>query len=153
MTSSYQDQASTAVANVTPSDPVILYDDVCGFCNRFVQFVLKHDQTKEMKFAGLAGAFANGVRARHPRVRGYDSVLLVWRVGAVELVSARSRAVADILRYLGGGWAVIGTLIGAVPVAIADRAYAVFAGNRHRILGRPSRCTLPALDQRDRFLR
>ena len=41
----------------SPSDLVLLYDGLCGFCDRMVQFILKHDPGGAMRFAPLQGAY------------------------------------------------------------------------------------------------
>jgi predicted DCC family thiol-disulfide oxidoreductase YuxK len=42
----------------TPANPVLLYDGVCGLCNRLVQFVLKKDRKAQFQFASLQSAYA-----------------------------------------------------------------------------------------------
>ena len=37
---------------------ILLYDGECGFCNFWVQWVLKNDQKKEIQFSPLQGDFA-----------------------------------------------------------------------------------------------
>ena len=41
-----------------PANPVLLYDGVCGLCNRLVQFVLKHDTDARFRFASLQSNYA-----------------------------------------------------------------------------------------------
>ncbi|PYS45149.1 MAG: thiol-disulfide oxidoreductase, partial [Acidobacteria bacterium] len=33
-----------------PSNPIVLYDGVCGLCNRAVQFLLKRDRHDRLRF-------------------------------------------------------------------------------------------------------
>ena len=47
------------------SNPIILYDGVCGLCNRLVQFVLKHDSQDRFRFASLQSDFAAQFLRRH----------------------------------------------------------------------------------------
>ena len=35
------------------ANPIILYDGVCGLCNRLVQFLLTHDREGRLRFAAL----------------------------------------------------------------------------------------------------
>src|SRR6516165_8782358 len=44
--------------------PIILYDGLCGLCNRFNQFVLKRDRKDLFRFAPLQSSFASGVLIR-----------------------------------------------------------------------------------------
>jgi predicted DCC family thiol-disulfide oxidoreductase YuxK len=137
----------------TPADgPVLLYDGVCGFCNRAVQFVLARDRRGTMRFAPLQGDFAVGVLARHPECRGIDSLILVEPAHpAGERIAVRSAALLGLAAYLGGPWRAA-TLLRIVPRAIRDWAYDRFASVRYRVFGRFDSCPLPSADQRTRFL-
>ena len=45
--------------------PIILYDGVCGLCNRLVKFVLKRDQEDRFRFAKLQSNFARELLQQH----------------------------------------------------------------------------------------
>ena len=51
------------------SNPIILYDGVCGLCNRLVKFLLNHDKDGRLRFASLQSEFAEKVLRRH----GFDA--------------------------------------------------------------------------------
>ena len=51
---------------------LILYDGVCGLCNRFVQFVLRHDARGRFWFCALQDPLAGRILASH----GLDSASL-----------------------------------------------------------------------------
>jgi predicted DCC family thiol-disulfide oxidoreductase YuxK len=131
---------------------VLLYDGLCGFCDRVVQFVLARDRKGTMKFAPLQGAYALGVLSRHPAMQNVDSLVLVRVSEGTETVVAQSEAVADILRYLGGVWSLLGALMRIVPRFVADAGYAAFARIRYRVFGRYNACPIPAPAQRARFI-
>ena len=131
---------------------VLLYDGLCGFCDRVVQFVLAHDRRGTMKFAPLQGAYALSVLSRHPDMQNIDSLVLVRVSDGIETVTAQSAAVADILRYLGGGWSGIAALMRVVPRFVADTGYAAFAAIRYRVFGKYDSCPIPTPEQRARFI-
>ena len=58
-------------------EPVLLYDGLCGFCDRAVRFVLRFDTQGVMRFAPLQGEFAALVIGRHLPLREVDSLILV----------------------------------------------------------------------------
>ena len=105
-----------------------------------------------MKFAPLQGAFALSVLSRHPHMQTVDSLLLVRGSGANETVVAKSEAVAEILRYLGGGWSVAAGLMRIVPRFLGDAAYTAFAAIRYRVFGKYDSCPIPTPAQRARFI-
>lgn len=132
--------------------PVLLYDGLCGFCDRAVQFVLARDPGGPMRFAPLQGAYARAVVARHPALAGVDSLILVESSAAgVERVAVRSEGALRVAHYLGGGWR-IAALLRIVPRAARDWAYDLFARHRYRVWGRHAACPLPAAGQRARFI-
>jgi len=135
------------------SDPILLYDGHCGFCNGTVQFILARDPNGRMRFAPLQGEFAQRVITQHPELRGVDSLILVEREGqgGPERVTVRSKAVLAIARYLGGWWRTAAVL-GLVPRPVRDWVYDAFARHRYRCFGRYDRCPAPRAEVRSRFL-
>ncbi len=136
-----------------PAGPVLLYDGLCGFCNRTVQFVLAHDRRGVLRFAPLQGEFARQVQARHPELAGVDSLILVEpdmaRHG--ERVFVRSAGALRVAQYLGGPWRMT-TALHIVPRVVRDWAYDLFARHRSRWFGRYETCPLPSPEQRARFI-
>jgi predicted DCC family thiol-disulfide oxidoreductase YuxK len=132
--------------------PVLLYDGLCGFCDGTVQFILRHDRRKTLRFATLQGDFARGVMERHPELVGVDSLVLVERDSSgTERVHVRSSGALRVARYLGGAWHVARGLA-IVPPFIRDFAYDAFARIRYRVFGRFDSCPIPTPEQRARFI-
>ena len=134
--------------------PVLFYDGECALCTRSVRFVLRHEGRGTLRFASLEGAFARSVLARHPGLQGLDTV--VWYEpageGRPERLLTRSAAVLEVLRYVGGGWKVLGRVAAAVPASLRDAAYRAVARHRRRLFGRADKCALPPPAARHRFL-
>lgn len=136
------------------ASPVVLYDGVCGLCNRLVQFSLKRDARHQLRFASLQSDFACEILERHGRdPRDLDTVYLVDNCGGPnQQLLARSDAVIALLRILGGGWRVMAAISCLVPRSLRDWIYGVIARNRYRIFGKNDSCFLPPADYRERFL-
>ena len=83
--------------------PVVLYDGVCGLCNRLVRFILRRDPAGLFQFASLQSAMAADILARHGADAGdLDTVyVVVNRGGEAEELLARSEAAIFILMHLG----------------------------------------------------
>lgn len=133
------------------TDPVLLYDGLCGFCDGTVQFVLRRDPGGALRFAPLQGSTAAGILERHPGLRGVDSLVLVRNEGGNETAAVRSEAVLGIASYLGGAWKLT-AVFRIVPRPLRDWAYALFARFRYRLFGRYDSCPVPTPDVRSRFL-
>lgn len=132
--------------------PVLLYDGVCGVCNRSVQAILRHDRRGTLRFAALDSDFARGVVERHPGLAGIDSMVFVQDPGRPdERVSVRSAAGLKVVGYLGGPFRIL-LAARIIPASLRDRLYDGFAAARYRFGGRHDTCPLPAPDVRARFL-
>jgi len=134
--------------------PILLYDGVCGLCNRSVQFILRHDKAAAFRFASLQSSFAAPVLARHgANPSDLDTVYLLTNCEQPgESLLPRSEAVLFVLGRLGGFWRIVALLFRCIPRAVDDWAYRRVAHNRYRIFGRYETCPLPTEDTRARFL-
>jgi predicted DCC family thiol-disulfide oxidoreductase YuxK len=136
------------------SNPVILYDGVCGLCNRLVQFVLKHDSQDRFRFASLQTDFAARVLRRHGAApEDLDTVYLVLDHALPgERLASRSDAAVVILRELGGGWSLLGLAIRVFPGWLRNWGYNLVARNRYRFFGKFDSCPVPDEKVRRKFL-
>src|SRR6478672_9370425 len=104
------------------ANPVLLYDGVCGLCNRLIQFVLKHDRKAQFRFASLQSAYAARILLGHNLDPGdLDTVYHVEESGA--RMSVRSDAVISILRELGGFWKAVAVALRLFPKSFRDWGY------------------------------
>jgi predicted DCC family thiol-disulfide oxidoreductase YuxK len=133
--------------------PIILYDGVCGLCNRLNRLVLARDPSGRFRFAALQSALAGEILARHGRDPGdLDTLWVVLAHGRPgERLLAKSDAVLWILHELGGAWRAAGALR-IVPRGMRDRGYDLVARTRYRLFGRSDACPLPDPVHRARFL-
>jgi predicted DCC family thiol-disulfide oxidoreductase YuxK len=134
--------------------PIMLYDGVCGLCNRLVQFILRRDRGGIFRFASLQSALAAGILTRHGADAGdLDTVYVGVNFGeAGELLLARSDAVLFVLAQLGGICRAVGILFEILPRALRDFFYDFVSRRRYRVFGRSETCILPAVEDRSRFL-
>jgi predicted DCC family thiol-disulfide oxidoreductase YuxK len=135
------------------SNPIVLYDGVCGLCNRLVQFLLQRDTNDRFRFASLQSAFANNLLTHHGLdPHDLDTVYVVQDHGQPnERLLARSDAILFMLKQLGGLWKVAG--VGHVlPRSFRDVIYKVVARNRYRVFGKHESCMLPESRHRQKFL-
>lgn len=141
------------VASVGPH-PILLYDGVCGLCNRLNQFVLRYDSEGTFRFASLQSPLAERILSRHgANASELDTVYVVVNYNQPnELLLPRSDAVIFVLKQLAGIWRSAGILLGCLPRWFRDWAYRLVARYRYRIFGRYDSCPLPSPEHRGRFL-
>jgi predicted DCC family thiol-disulfide oxidoreductase YuxK len=134
--------------------PILLYDGVCGLCNRFVQFILRRDRNAVFRFASLQSALAARILARHgANPSDLDTVYVVVHPNAKnEYLLFRSDAVLFVLKQLGGLGRLGAFLLQLPPKFLRDWAYNIVARHRYRVFGRSDVCTPPRNQDRGRFL-
>ena len=156
------DRLATAKGSlVASSSNLVLYDGVCGLCNRMVRFLLRIDRRKVLSFAPLQGPTAARLAERHgfPLAGSGDagasalrSMVYVRNFGLKrERAYLRSDAVLRALGDVGGLWWLV-SLLRVVPRFLRDAVYDWVARNRYRWFGKHDSCPLPPPEQRGRFL-
>jgi len=131
-----------------PPHAVILFDGVCNFCNRSVNFVIRRDKRGYFCFAPLQTANGGEIARRY----GIDPEQLETFV-LVENGRAyrKSGGALRVGRRLGGLYALAFGLI-AVPPFVRDWFYDWFARRRYRWFGKRDECMVPTPEVRERFL-
>jgi len=134
--------------------PILLYDGVCGLCNRFVRFILRRDRNAVFRFASLQSAFAVPILTRHgSSPTALDTVYVVVNHELPEeYLLSRSGAVLFVLKQLAGPWRALASLLQLLPKSLRDAVYNGVARRRYRIFGRSEVCMLPPDQDRSRFL-
>ena len=125
--------------------PVLFFDGECGFCDRAIRFSMAHDPHGRLYAATLAGETARAALTPFREMLvGVDSTVLYLPATATRAASVQihSDAALTVLRILGGGWTVLGTLGLIVPRWIRDGAYKAFAKRRFQLFGRVEACQL-----------
>ena len=127
---------------------ILLYDGVCGLCDRFVSWVSAIDREHHFHFAPLQGKTAAAARERFPEIPpGLDTVVLLEG----ERVYLRSRAVFRVWALLPFPWPLL-SVLRFLPVCLTDPFYGLVARVRYRLSGGAASCRLPAPEDRHRFL-
>lgn len=135
-----------------PGRHLLLYDGVCGLCDRSVQFSLGHDRAGRFLYAPLQGETARQLAARLPLPTELETVVLITDPGTPrERVYLKSDAILIVLRHLGGFWRALSWLR-LIPRPLRNAAYDFVAARRYRWFGRFDTCRLPAPGTAERFL-
>src|SRR5215813_5515325 len=134
-------------------DSVLLYDGVCGFCNRTVQIILDRDKRGTLRFAALQSDYGKSVVNRHQILKDVDSLAFIEISAETgkERVFVRSTAVLRIAAYLGGLWKLL-LIAYLIPRPLRDVMYDLFAKFRYSIFGKLESCRIPSTEDRSRFL-
>jgi predicted DCC family thiol-disulfide oxidoreductase YuxK len=118
-----------------------------GFCNRSVQFILRHERQHDLSFVTRNSELGKGLRRTH----GLESVeSMLWIEGGK--VFAESGAVMKAAGYLGGWWRRLAVVDSFCPSYILNGVYKFIAKNRRRFSSKAAVCLSPTPEQRNRFL-
>lgn len=128
--------------------PVLLFDGVCNLCNGSVQWVLMHDAKAQFRFAALQSDTGQMLLRQFGLAPAQlDTVVLV----AGDRVFLRSDAPLEIVRRLGGGWALL-YVFKVLPRPLRNAVYDWVARHRYRWFGRQETCMLPRPEWKGRFV-
>ena len=132
---------------------LLLYDGVCGLCDRFVRFVLARDRRGRFRFAAMQSPVGRRLLLAH----GGDPERLETVYVVVDYASEtprilnRSAAALFVFDQLGLPWRLV-TVLRRAPAAWLDWLYDRVAAHRYRVFGRHAACPVPSPEHRDRFL-
>ena len=130
-----------------PDDDVILFDGVCVFCSRWVDFVVARDVDKRFRFTTIQSPYG----ARLARTLGIDpgdpDTNAVIHGGKAFMQSDAALTVLSTLpRWR---WA---RALFSVPKPLRDAVYRLVARNRYKIFGKYDACMVPDADLRARVI-
>ena len=139
---------------MTDAPVIVVYDGVCGLCNRLNRFLIARDRNDVFRLASLQSVVAHSLLQRHGLLAdNLDTFYLVVDAGSPrERIFSRSEAVVEIMRRLGPPWSAVGGVFALLPRFLRDWHYNQVAKNRYRIFGHYDVCPLPAEKDRRKFI-
>ena len=125
----------------------VIYDGDCGFCNHWVQWILKNDLKDQFMFAALQSDFGQEFLKERGLETKQLSTLYLWKPQSFYL--KKSEAALKIASILGGKYSFIGYL-SFVPKFISDFVYDKISENRKKLA--TNTCFLPNEKERAKFV-
>jgi predicted DCC family thiol-disulfide oxidoreductase YuxK len=128
--------------------PIILFDGVCNFCNKWVSFLIKQDKKKIFRFAALQSAAGQRLQQKYNLPVGtMDSFIFIEKDKAY----LASTAGLQLNKHLPMYWRWM-QVFWIVPKFIRDKVYSIIARNRYKLFGKKDTCMIPTPELRSRFL-
>ena len=130
------------------NNPIILFDGVCNFCNGAVNFTIKRDKKRTLKFAPLqSDAGQQLLRQFNLSTNQFNSFVFIEK----GVVYTQSTAALKVSKYLTTFWPLLQGFI-IVPAFIRDGIYNFIAKNRYKWFGKKEQCMMPTTAIKERFL-
>lgn len=130
------------------SNPIILFDGVCNFCNSSVNFVIERDKKSVIKFAALQSEAGQLLLQQFSLPTGEFNSFILIEAGKVYTAST---AALKVSKYLAKLWPMLYGFI-IVPKFLRDGIYKWIAKNRYKWFGKKDQCMIPSPEVHDRFL-
>ncbi|WP_422362366.1 thiol-disulfide oxidoreductase DCC family protein [Reichenbachiella sp.] len=129
-------------------DNLILYDGICKFCNRSVNFILKHESQAELIFTPLQSNFGQSILKEYNLPLDYTDSLLFVSKGEIYSHAQAGLKIASFLK-IPWRWLIVFEVL---PSIFTDFIYRFIAKHRYKLMGQAETCLLPPSEARDRFL-
>lgn len=127
--------------------PVLLFDGVCNYCNRMVNFAIRNDKKGKIKFSPLQSEAGQTLRSTFNVPAKADTIILIDKGKAFTY----ARAAIRVSKYLDWPAKMLYALI-IVPRFISQPVYKWIARNRYKWWGKRDSCMIPAAEVKERFL-
>jgi predicted DCC family thiol-disulfide oxidoreductase YuxK len=126
---------------------IILFDGVCNFCNRMVNFAIRNDKKAKLKFAALQSDAGQRLTKDFAIPPTADTIVFIEKGKAYTYANASIR----ICKYLDWPAKLLYAFI-IVPSFISQPFYKWIARNRYKWFGKKEECMVPTAEVRERFI-
>lgn len=125
----------------------MLFDGVCNFCNRMVNFAIRNDPKAKLRFAPLQSAAGQALKEQYGVSPDADTIVFIENGKSYTY----ARAAIRVCRYLRWPARMLYMFV-VVPRFISQPVYKWIARNRYKWFGKKDTCMIPTPEVRSRFL-
>lgn len=127
--------------------PILLFDGVCNYCNRLVNFAIRNDKKAKLRFAPLQSGTGSQLIEQYNIDPSADTIVFIVNGKAYTYAKAAVR----VCKYLDWPAKALYAFI-IVPAFISQPFYKWIARNRYKWFGKKETCMIPTPEVRARFL-
>ena len=136
------------IAEKSKTQPIVLFDGLCHFCDHSVQFILKRNSAKNLLFSSLQSeSVKEFLRDKPSEFQSIDSILYVYQ----NKIFTKSSAALKIAKELNAAWFLL-SVFWIVPKFIRDFFYDNFSKKKYQWFGKKEFCSIPSEEEKDRFI-
>ena len=125
----------------------LFYDGECGFCNFWVEWILKNDHKDQFLFASLQSNFGQAFLKERGLNLNEFSTLYLWK--PEEFYLTKSDAVFKIAGIIGGKYKLL-SYLSFLPKFLRNPFYDLISKNRQKLANQ--KCYMPTQEERAKFL-
>ena len=138
---------SENTSNIKLTNPIVLFDGVCNFCNTSVKFILAYNREENLHFAPLQSNFGKQLLEQYGLSSQNINTVVFIENGEVFTKSSASFQIAYHLIY---PWKTL-YFFRHIPRNITNWVYELIAKNRYSWFGKKDQCMIPKPEWRERF--
>jgi predicted DCC family thiol-disulfide oxidoreductase YuxK len=127
---------------------IVFFDGVCNLCNNFIDFLIKRDENKNLRYCSLQSDFAiKFFESKNISIKDFDTIYFY----SEGVVFQRHKAIFNILKNLAFPSNVV-SLLRYIPNFIGYPSYNFIAKRRYYFWGKKSSCRIASLEEKSLFL-
>lgn len=134
--------------NELPNEhPIVLFDGVCNYCNSMVNFAIRHNSKRNLRYTPLQSVAGKAILAKFNIPQAVDSLVFVENNQAY----IYSAAALKISKHFDYPVKILYVLI-IVPQFVRDYIYRFIAKNRYKWFGKKEQCMIPSKEVKELFI-
>jgi len=134
--------------NPYQQDKIVFFDGECVLCNSSVDFLLKKDRKKRLKFASLQSELASDMLQIIQNDPAGTETIIFYDEGRLLI---KSTAVLHIAAHLGPPWRAFAVFL-IIPRNWRDYLYDLIARKRAKWFGKREHCRVPDQETSGRII-
>ena len=136
-------------ADQRPAPCIVLFDGVCGLCNRWVTFLIRRDPGLAFVFVPNQSEAGRELMRRHqiPEEKVSRTVYVIEG----QKIFSQSTSTLRIASRLPFPWRLASGLR-IIPASLRDAVYRIISTHRYQWFGKQSVCRVPTPEERARFI-
>lgn len=133
--------------SILDNKAIIIYDGVCGVCNKTIQFILNNKPNENIRFVAFQSPIAQNLLEKKKVALDLSSIILIEN----EKIYSKSTAVLKIMHLLQTPYRFLYYFI-IIPKFIRNTIYSKIAKYRYLILGKTEQCRILTSQEKQWFL-
>lgn len=118
---------------------IVFFDGVCILCNSALNFLIKHDRKRMLKYASLQSEYGSAFFQQIQHYPVPEDTIIFYDEGRV---FKKSTAVLKIAGYIGMPYSAM-AMLQIIPASWRDGIYDLIARNRAKWFGTRDKCRIP----------